>query len=742
MAVKASVMITITKDRDTNSITRYYLLQASTASKPVKPTTLTPPKISTAVSGWDDTEPTYTSGSTNTLYFVDRYIFTDGTFQYTEVSKSSSYEAAKEAYNKAQAAQNTADTTQENLDNLQIGGRNLLPKTQEFLSVSGMSASSILSNDVFNSLKIRKCNSLEQTTGTTSFIQYSDLRNKFNIDFKQSDVFTFSFWIKAQKGENASSEYGNQVYAYFYGNTNYSKAKVLDSASGYKSSWYQDGGCPINYNHYLEDEKWHRFYVVWEIDPDATEESLSVQKHILIRQWFGWNIEICGIKLEYGNKPTDWSSAPEDVLDILEVGGRNYIKNSVFATTNNISPTYSTTDGWGIHSANTTIGDDSNIMHNNHNYLHRYRINQTENSWSELQYWFNNIDIFKNKKIILSFLAYITDLEWLNNTDNSFSLNIRYRKTGSGTVKDVGSPFNFKNELKNALNNWYKIVWSFDFPTDIDELEADSFFIMITGNKNFDVYLTEFKLEIGNKVTDWSPAPEDTDQDINDRATELSGKINQNKGELEEKIGEAKGIAESKLDADQVAEAISTAITTNNAELKIDSLRGAIQALTTQVDGKYQILEQNGEGWSFSFGSLITDVIKTIDKADDALDKLNGTTDSNLKQRLSSWERANSYIRIEDRPTGETDPTGAPITKPVIVLATNQDNFKVEISNSSIDFYEGTNKVAYVSNQAFYNTTGIVREEIRIMSDESGGFAWKTRQNGNLGLTWLAQISG
>ena len=131
MAVKASVMITITKDRDTNSITRYYLLQASAASKPAKPTTLTPPKISTAVSGWDDTEPTYTSGSTNTLYFVDRYIFTDGTFQYTEVSKSSSYEAAKEAYNKAQAAQNIANTTQENLNNLQIGGRNLLLSSKD-----------------------------------------------------------------------------------------------------------------------------------------------------------------------------------------------------------------------------------------------------------------------------------------------------------------------------------------------------------------------------------------------------------------------------------------------------------------------------------------------------------------------------------------------------------------------------------------------------------------------------------
>lgn len=55
---------------------------------------------------WQLTEPAYTSGSTNTLYFVDCTEFTNGTFKYSEVSKSSSYEAAKEAYNKAQEAQN------------------------------------------------------------------------------------------------------------------------------------------------------------------------------------------------------------------------------------------------------------------------------------------------------------------------------------------------------------------------------------------------------------------------------------------------------------------------------------------------------------------------------------------------------------------------------------------------------------------------------------------------------------
>lgn len=100
--IKASSTVTITCYRDTKSITRYYKLQSSTASAPSKPTANPP-------SDWNDAEPSYTSGSTNTLYFCDLSIFSDGTFSYSTVSKSSSYEAAKEAYNKAQNAQNTAN---------------------------------------------------------------------------------------------------------------------------------------------------------------------------------------------------------------------------------------------------------------------------------------------------------------------------------------------------------------------------------------------------------------------------------------------------------------------------------------------------------------------------------------------------------------------------------------------------------------------------------------------------------
>jgi len=104
MAVKASAFITITSVVDVSAVTRYYLLQSSTLAKPSKPTA-NPPSGS-----WTDTEPGYTSGSTNTLYFTDLTVFSNATWCYSAVSVSSAYEAAKEAYNRAITAQTAVDT--------------------------------------------------------------------------------------------------------------------------------------------------------------------------------------------------------------------------------------------------------------------------------------------------------------------------------------------------------------------------------------------------------------------------------------------------------------------------------------------------------------------------------------------------------------------------------------------------------------------------------------------------------
>lgn len=114
MTVKATAQITLSSVIDVKATYRYYLLQSSTLTKPAKPSTFPP------ASTWGDVEPSYVDGSTNSLYFVDCTVFCDDTFNYSEVSLSSAYEAAKAAYNKAVNAQNGVNNLTTRVTNAEL----------------------------------------------------------------------------------------------------------------------------------------------------------------------------------------------------------------------------------------------------------------------------------------------------------------------------------------------------------------------------------------------------------------------------------------------------------------------------------------------------------------------------------------------------------------------------------------------------------------------------------------------
>lgn len=112
MAVKGSATVTLSQYRDTESVTRYYKLQSSSLAAPDKPTNVKPNETP---AGWSKSEPA--CDITKTLYTCDVTVFSDKTTHVSDVSKSTSYEAAKEAWNKAQTAQNTATEAAKKADN-------------------------------------------------------------------------------------------------------------------------------------------------------------------------------------------------------------------------------------------------------------------------------------------------------------------------------------------------------------------------------------------------------------------------------------------------------------------------------------------------------------------------------------------------------------------------------------------------------------------------------------------------
>ena len=102
MATKASDRVTLQVLPTPNNVRLYYLKQASTLNAPTKPTTNPP------TGAWTITEPTYTEGSTDTVYTTMLTVWGDASYQYGDVQKSAAFEAAKQAFNKADSAATVA----------------------------------------------------------------------------------------------------------------------------------------------------------------------------------------------------------------------------------------------------------------------------------------------------------------------------------------------------------------------------------------------------------------------------------------------------------------------------------------------------------------------------------------------------------------------------------------------------------------------------------------------------------
>lgn len=162
MAIKAKAEITISRIIDVENVIRYYLLQSSSIAAPSKPTA-NPPGGS-----WSTTEPTYNSGATNSLYFTDLTIMSNGTYSYSAVSKSSSYEAAKEAWNKANNAKSTADTARQEASDAAKTATNFMGFDSNGLVVGDRTANTLGKNVLIGNDEI------DIRNGTTNYARFAE----------------------------------------------------------------------------------------------------------------------------------------------------------------------------------------------------------------------------------------------------------------------------------------------------------------------------------------------------------------------------------------------------------------------------------------------------------------------------------------------------------------------------------------------------------------------------------------
>lgn len=162
MSVLAMAEITLSFERDISSVHRFYKIAASTTTPAAWTASQTADYIAngTIVSGWSLTEPAYDNTTTNSLYFFDLTVFSDNTYNKTDISKSSSYEAAKQAYVEAKAAQDAAAAIEQYFWHDSSGAHvTKIPKEQFVANPAG-------GNTLVDS------NSIEFRDGTTSLAEF------------------------------------------------------------------------------------------------------------------------------------------------------------------------------------------------------------------------------------------------------------------------------------------------------------------------------------------------------------------------------------------------------------------------------------------------------------------------------------------------------------------------------------------------------------------------------------------
>ena len=207
----------------------------------------------------------------------------------------------KPTYTASEVGAATSDDIKAAIDDIEIGGSNLLLNTKSFSSATSTSLSgALLSGSA--SLTDEKYRGLSVRGGAVAENQLVVCRYGFK-NFDLGETFTFSFFARGNVPE---------IRVYFYGDTGYVQVAKCENSQG-ETNTNVDGRCSFSVN-----DSWKKYRVTWTLKQAG---DTSIAKWILIRTFnstIGQEIYVCGCKLEKGNKATDWSPAPDDVLCLEE----------------------------------------------------------------------------------------------------------------------------------------------------------------------------------------------------------------------------------------------------------------------------------------------------------------------------------------------------------------------------------------------------------------------------------------
>ncbi len=252
-------------------------------------------------------------------------------------------------------------------------------------------------------------------------------------------------------------------------------------------------------------------------------------------------------------------------------------------------------------------------------------------------------------------------------------------------VDSAGTSTSQKFPITNlkATNQWGRYVGQL---TNIDPSITNIYVHFIKQQSNGSLKYRHPKLEIGDKVSDYSLAPEDLISSIED----VKNNVDKN---YEQSVADLKVLQD-----------------------RIDSI------VVTDESGSQVIQTADGVRWNLT--QMQQGINNALDSAATANENAGNaqTSADQLKDQVNDISQKTAYMEIVQQEDGN----------PCLELGSSDNDFKVRLTNTSLGFYQGTLRVAYISNQALYIETAIIKSSLQF--GETAGFVWRLRENGNFGL--------
>lgn len=534
-------------------------------------------------------------------------------------------------------------------DNVTISNALIKDVIAKSISVEDLKASIISTNK----FRITSDNGGIEIVGATQ--QFKDKNNKVRIQMGQDTQGNFNFILRGEDGTTTLIDH-----------TGIKEKAIADKLI--KSNMVADnaiGEQQINYSS-----------LVTGLNKDTNTSLIQASKVA---------IDLTGQSLEVA-----FNSLKSNV-DNMEIGGRNLQGNADFN-----KPLSGT---WRYDAQFMSINEE--ILCDGYKSVKILRTNATTTSTRYLYTGGGVIPAKYGEEFTMSFMYYIPeDVE--QEIDGTFQAGVWFYKDGNAGAGSTRK--NLENEI--VKGKWIKVVVS----GKAKNVDTKSVAFVIGFDKNCEVYISKPKLERGNKATDFTVAPEDTDEKIEANTTAISIAQGQISGLISENTiikGDITTISNKYTSLKATVDGINTTVASHTSSIgNLTTDLSGVSGKVATVENKQASLEQNLNGFKTTVSNTYSTKTELNTAKIDAINSANNSTDNKLKNYSTTiamntaiTQSANSVkTEVSNTYLSKGEATNTYATKASMELTANQLKFDFS-SSGGYNLIKDSN---LINNDKFY----------------------------------------